>query len=215
MIYRVKQPQKECFCGKLSGTAPVKSTNAAIAGGDDVTQLLTLWRKGDEQALARLIPVVYQELRSRAAAYMEREASGHTLQATALVHEAYLRLAGQKDHHWENRIHFFATAASIMRNLLVDYARARRRNKRGGGCDHLPLDEVPTLAASDLEHVLAVDEALTRLSQLDARAARIVELRHFVGLTVPEAAEVIGVSEKTVKRDWEFAKAWLQAELQA
>jgi RNA polymerase sigma factor (TIGR02999 family) len=130
-----------------------------------------------------------------------------------LVHEAYLRLAGEQDRDWESRKHFFAVAAQIMRNLLVDHARAQSRGKRGGGCQHVILDEVPTLLMPDAEQLLALDEALARLSTVDPRASRVVELRYFVGLSVEEAAAVMGVSEKTVKRDWNLAKSWLQAEM--
>ena len=184
-----------------------------MADSGEVTVLLAQWRQGDEGALARLIPIVYDELRSLAAHYMRDEPSGHTLQTTALVHEAYLKLTGERERDWESRAHFFGVAAQIMRNLLVDHARAQRAGKRGGACQHVVLDEAPTLAAPDAEELLALDEAMTRLSKVDPRAGRVVELRYFVGLSVEEAAAVMGVSEKTVKRDWNLAKAWLQAEL--
>ena len=144
---------------------------------------------------------------------MRRENVGHTMQTTALVHEAYLRLAKEHERDWENRTHFFAVAAQIMRNLLVDHARANARDKRGGGRPQVVFDVVPDLQDIDPEMLLALDMALQRLAEMDARASRIVELRYFVGLTNEQVAEVMGVSEKTVKRDWAAAKAWLQSEL--
>jgi RNA polymerase sigma factor (TIGR02999 family) len=144
---------------------------------------------------------------------MRRENPGHTLQTTALVNEAYLRLAKEQDRGFANRTHFFAVAAQVMRNLLVDHARANARAKRGGGQAEVVLDVVPDLGGVDPDLLLALDLALGRLAEVDARAARIVELRYFVGLTTEEVAEVIGASEKTVKRDWAAAKAWLQSEL--
>jgi len=152
-------------------------------------------------------------LRQLAARYMRRENAGHTLQTTALVHEAYLRLAKESDRNWENRTHFFAVSAQMMRNLLVDHARASARGKRGGAHAEVVLDEVPDVADVDPEMLLTLDKALERLAEVDPRATRIVELRYFVGLTNQEVAEVIGASEKTVKRDWAAAKAWLQGEL--
>jgi RNA polymerase sigma factor (TIGR02999 family) len=184
-----------------------------MSGSGDVTVLLSAWREGDQRALERLIPIVYGDLRRIAARYMRSENDGHTLQATALVHEAYLRLTRERDRTWENRAHFFGVAAQIMRNLLVDHARAAARAKRGGGVVEIQLDAAIELSTVDLEDVLALDEALQRLAQLDQRASRIVELRYFVGLTTEEIAEVIGASEKTVKREWATAKAWLRAEL--
>jgi RNA polymerase sigma-70 factor (ECF subfamily) len=177
-----------------------------------ITELLAEVRKGDEAALGRLIPIVYQELRRLAAHYMKPERTSHTLQATALVHEAYLRLAGQKQPDWRDRTHFFAVASQVMRNLLVDHARARRRLKRGGGCE-LQLDEALTLAAFENKEVLALEEALQRLSRIDPRQERIVELRYFGGLSIEEVATVLGISERTVKREWQMARAWLYAEV--
>jgi RNA polymerase sigma factor (TIGR02999 family) len=182
---------------------------------DDITALLVAWRQGDQASLGKLISLVYQELRSLAGRYMRREADDHTLQTTALVHEAYLRLAGEQGRNWQDRAHFFGVAANIMRNLLVDHARAGRRAKRGGGSLHLMLDEARVLTAPNPDVLLALDEALTRLAELDARASRVVELRYFAGLSLKEAAIVLGISEKTVKRDWSLAKTWLRAELRA
>ncbi len=179
----------------------------------DVTELLSAWRRGDREALEQLIPLVYAELHRLASRYMRRENAGHTLQTTALVHEAYLRLAKEHERNWENRTHFFAVAAQVMRNLLIDYARTNAREKRGGRKPEVVLDEAPDIEDVDPEMLLALDIALERLAEVDLRAARIVELRYFVGLTNEQVAEVTGVSEKTVKRDWAAAKAWLQSEL--
>jgi RNA polymerase sigma factor (TIGR02999 family) len=180
----------------------------------DVTALLMSWREGDRGALERLIPIVYSDLRRIAARYMRSQNEGHTLQTTALVHEAYLRLTRERERSWENRAHFFGVAASIMRNLLVDHARTAARAKRGGGVMELSLDDASlSLNPVDPEDLLALDDALNRLAEMDPRASRIVELRYFVGLTNEEIAEVVETSEKTVKRDWSSAKAWLRAEL--
>jgi RNA polymerase sigma factor (TIGR02999 family) len=184
-----------------------------MSGSRDVTVLLSAWREGDPGALEKLIPIVYGDLRRIAAQYMRSENEGHTLQATALVHEAYLRLTRERDRSWENRAHFFGVAAQIMRNLLVDHARAATRAKRGGGAVEVQLEAAAELSSVDPEDLIAVDDALRRLAEVDPRASRIVELRYFVGLTTEEIAEVIGVSEKTVKREWSTTKAWLRAEL--
>lgn len=180
-----------------------------------VTALLSAWRVGDGQALEKLIPIVYDELRRIAGRSMRGEQPGHTLQATALVHEAYMRLAKEQDRTWENRAHFFAVAAQIMRNLLIDHARAANRSKRGGGAVETTLDEASGIVTADPDDLLALDEALGRLSAVDARAGRIVELRYFGGLSNAEVAAVLRTSEKTVKRDWSAAKAWLQTELRS
>ena len=184
-----------------------------MSASGEVTVLLSAWREGDQKALEKLIPIVYGDLRRIAARYMRSENDGHTLQATALVHEAYLRLMRERDRTWENRAHFFGVAAQIMRNLLVDHARAAARTKRGGGAGEIHLDAAATLSTVDPEDLLALDDALRRLTEVDPRASRIVELRYFVGLTTEEIAEVIGASGRTVKRDWSTAKAWLRAEL--
>ncbi len=190
--------------------------SARIAGMSqpgEVTALLEAWRRGDGEALDALIAIVYEDLRQVAARYMRSEDEGHTLQTTALVHEAFLRLTREQDRTWENRTHFFAVAAQIMRNLLVDHARAASRTKRGGGILGISLEEAPELTTAKPEIILALDEALRRLTEIDPRAGRIVELRYFVGLSNNEVAGIIGVSEKTVTRDWNTAKAWLRAEL--
>ena len=158
--------------------------------------------------------LVYDELRRRARSYLRRERDGHTLQTTALVHEAYLKLAEQKDVSWESRNHFFAIAATFMRRILVDHARHKSREKRGGKVADVSLDEAMTMAAGGVDlDILALDEALERLADKEAYLARVVELRFFSGLDVPQTAEVLGVSESTVKRDWAMAKAWLHREL--
>lgn len=186
---------------------------ARMSGPGDVTVLLSAWREGDQRALEKLIPIVYSDLRRIAARYMRCENDGHTLQATALVHEAYLRLTRERDRTWESRAHFFAVAAQIMRNLLVDHARTLARAKRGGGAVEVSLEAVADFSGLDPEDLLALDDALRRLAEVDSRASRIVELRYFVGLTTEEIAEVLGASEKTIRRDWSAAKAWLRAEL--
>jgi RNA polymerase sigma factor (TIGR02999 family) len=180
---------------------------------ENVTQLLIGWSKGDKEALDKLLPLVYNELHRQAAAYLRRERAGHTLQTTALIHEAYVRLVDQKNVHWQNRAHFFGIAAQLMRRILVDHARTKKRVKRGGSDIRVSLSEVTIKAkARDLD-IVALDEALERLAQIDEQQSRIVELRFFSGLTVEETAEVLGISPATVKRDWSMAKAWLHREI--
>jgi len=182
---------------------------------DAITERLRHWndhQRGDSSDA--LLNLVYGELRRQAHRYLQRERAGHTLQTTALVHEAYLKLARQENVQWESRSHFFAIAATLMRRILIDYAKARHRVRRGGASDDLPLENAFTVAVSDTEFdLLALDEALNRLAEKDAELARVVELRFFSGLDVPETAKVLGVSESTVKRDWAMAKAWLRREL--
>jgi RNA polymerase sigma-70 factor (ECF subfamily) len=179
----------------------------------DVTALLSEMAAGNEAAADRLFPIVYGELKRLARSYMRRERSDHTLQTTALVHEAYLRLVGQESVKWQGRSHFFGIAARMMRRILTDHARRNLRLKRGGAKENLPLDEALVFSPEYSEELLKLDEALDRLSQLDARQGRVVELRFFAGLSVEEAADFLRVSPKTVKRDWAVAKAWLHAEL--
>lgn len=181
---------------------------------DCVTRLLVEWQKGDQQALDSLIPLVYQELRAIAGRYLSRESPGHTLQSTALVHEAYFKLIGQRQMRWQNRAHFFGIAARMMRRILIDHARHQSRDKRGGTAPKLSLDEAVAAPAveSDVD-LLALDEALTSLAQIDPRGAQIIELRFFSGLTLEETAEVVGISAGTVKRDWSAARAWLYREM--
>ena len=179
-----------------------------------ITQLLIAWSDGRREALDDLVPLVYDDLRRLAAGYMLGESPGHSLQPTALVHEAYVRLIDQRQVKWRNRAHFFGVAASMMRRLLIDHARARRADKRGGGVEKITLDGAEVAAEGPNEvDVLALHESLERLAKLDPQQERVVELRYFGGLTIEEAAEVMGISPATVVRDWTFAKAWLRAEL--
>jgi RNA polymerase sigma factor (TIGR02999 family) len=179
----------------------------------NVTQLLLSWGSGDKEALDKLLPVVYDELRKQAARYLRRERAGHTLQTTALIHEAYLRLVDQKNVHWQNRAQFFGLAAQLMRRILVDHARTKKRAKRGGSDIRVSLTGAKILAKSEDLDVVALDEALDRLAEIDEQQSKIVELRFFSGLTVEETAEVLSISPATVKRDWSMAKAWLHREL--
>ena len=175
----------------------------------DVTLLLKQVANGNQDAAARLIPIVYGELHRVAQCHLRRERPDHTLQPTALVHEAFLKLVAQRDANWQNRAHFFAVASHLMRRILVDYAR-RLRGKRGGKLTRLPLDKVFVISRDRCDELLALDESL---GKLDPRQSRVVELRFFGGLSVEEAAKVLGVSSKTVKREWSTAKAWLYGEL--
>lgn len=179
----------------------------------NVTELLLGWGNGDKAALDQILPIVYEELRKQAARYLRRERVGHTLQTTALIHEAYIRLVDQKNVRWQNRAHFFGISAQLMRRILVDHARAKGRAKRGGSDIRVSLDDKNLIAkAADLD-IIAVDEALERLAQIDEQQSKIVELRFFSGLTVEETAEVLKISPATVKRDWSMAKAWLHREI--
>jgi RNA polymerase sigma factor (TIGR02999 family) len=178
-----------------------------------VTELLVSWSNGDQQALDRLTPLVYGELRRLAARYLRRERSDHTLQSTALVHEAYLRLIDQKHVRWQNRAHFFGVAAQMIRRILVDHARGKQAAKRGAGGWKLSLDEaIATPEQRDLD-LVALDDALGGLAKIDRQQSRVVELRFFAGLSIEETAEVLRISPATVKRDWTAAKAWLYREM--
>ncbi len=179
----------------------------------DVTALLGDWSRGNRTALSQLLPLVYTELRRVAARQLRTERPDHTLQPTALVHEAYLRLVDQRQVDWRNRAHFFGVAAQVMRRILVDHARRHGANKRGQGVRCVSMDEAQDVAAPNEIPVLALDHALDRLAKVDAELTRIVELRAFGGLTIEEAAHVLGVSPSTAKRDWRTAKAWLNREL--
>ncbi len=179
-----------------------------------VTELLLGWSRGDQECLDQLIPLVQDELHRIASRHMRRERPGHTLQTTALLNEAYLRLVNQARISWQDRAHFFGIAARIMRQILVDHARSAGRGKRGGREYHLALDGIPVLAPRKPRELLALDDALSRLAVLNARKAQVVELRYFGGLNVEEAAQVLQVSPNTVIRDWSFAKAWLRRELE-
>jgi RNA polymerase sigma factor (TIGR02999 family) len=179
----------------------------------DVTGLLHKIANGDAEAASELVPLIYDELHRLAAHFMARERADHTLQTTALVHEAYLRLVQQRCDSWNNRAHFYGAAAGIMRRILVDHARARHTAKRGGREHHVPLEDAAGLAGDWPDGLLYFDAALTRLARRSPRQARVVELRFFAGLDVDEAAEALSVSPKTVKRDWSVARAWLLREL--
>jgi RNA polymerase sigma factor (TIGR02999 family) len=180
-----------------------------ITSQQEVTQLLVDWSNGDEAALDKLLPLVNAELRRLAARYMRREPPGHTLQTSALVNEAYLRLVDQRHVRWQNRTHFFGIAAQLMRRILIDHARSHHYAKRGGGALKVSLDEAAAATEARSAELLAVDEALEKLTALDARKGRIVELRFFGGLSLEETAEVMGISSPTVQREWRAAKAWL------
>ena len=179
----------------------------------NVTQLLAAWSSGDQDALATLTPIIQHELHRLAARYMAGERPGHVLQPTALVNEAYMRLADWKEVRWQNRAHFFAMAAQIMRRVLVDMARTRDRTKRGGGRLHVSLSEAEQVAAPQAADFVALDDALNSLEALDPRKSRVVELRFFAGLSLEEVAHVLDVSVATVRRDWSLARAWLYREL--
>jgi RNA polymerase sigma-70 factor, ECF subfamily len=179
----------------------------------EVTLLLAALSRGEDDAASKLIPFVYDELRRLASNYMRRERADHTLQATALVHEAYLKLVEQRSVSWQSRAHFFGVAAQLMRRILIDHARGRSRQKRGGEQYKVSLDEAIVFSEQQADELLAVDDCLNRLAKIDPRQARIVEMRFFGGLSVEESAEALGISPKTVKRDWSVAKAWLYADL--
>jgi RNA polymerase sigma factor (TIGR02999 family) len=182
------------------------------AARERISQLLADWAKRDPAAREQLVPIVYEELRRLAHHYMRGERAGHTLQTTALVNEVYLRLAGIEGLRWRDRAHFFAMAATLMRRVLVDYARQRGREKRGAGISVVSLDE-NAVAAQPAVDIVALDEALARLAAVDPQQSRVVELRFFAGLSVEETAEALGISPATVKRDWATAKLWLYNEL--
>jgi RNA polymerase sigma factor (TIGR02999 family) len=179
----------------------------------DLTQLLLAWGDGDREALDELTPQVYRELKKLAGSYLRRERAGHTLQPTALAHEAFIKLIDQRNVRWRNRAHFFGIAAQAMRRILVDHARARLAGKRGSGCAVVSLDEAIDVSDSRADQLIALDEALKRLAELDPNRGRVIELRYFGGLTLEETAEVLGVSRATVIREWRMAKAWLYGEL--
>ena len=201
----------------MTATPLPVSPSSSSANGQaprDVTELLAAWGAGDAGASDALVPLVYDELRRQARRALRREGEGHTLQATALVHEAWLRLDAQHDARWESRSQFLAVAAQTMRRVLVDHARARRALKRGGGDVQITLGDAYSAVAPDAVDVLALDEALARLAVMDARKARLVELRYFAGLSIPEAAAALGVSQATVIREWAVARMWLRRELE-
>jgi len=203
--------------GKISGTsAPAQSEQRlqmAQSSPHEVTQLLEDWSSGDQVALDKLIPLVESELHRLAHHYMDRERAGHTLQTTALVNEAYLRLVGQANVDWHNRSHFFGIAARLMRQILVDYARKRNYAKRGGNAQQVSLDEAAVVAKERAGEMIALDEALNDLATIAPEQSRIVELRYFGGLTIEETAEIMGLTVDKIKRDWAMAKTWLYDEL--
>lgn len=190
----------------------VRLQNANRSPGD-VTQLLAAWSDGDQKARERLIPLVYGELRRLAHRYLRRERPDHTLQPTALVHETYFKLVNQTEVRWQNRAHFIGLAAQLMRRILVEHARRLHADKRAGASQKVTLDEYLGLSAGQDINLMALDDAVTALADLDPQQSRIVELRFFGGLTVDETAEVLGVSPRTVDREWRMAKAWFQSEL--
>jgi RNA polymerase sigma factor (TIGR02999 family) len=178
-----------------------------------ISGLLAGWREGDRAALERLLPLIRTELHRLARRHLTREGKDHTMQPSSLVQEAFLRLLAGADPGWRNRAHFFAAASQVMRHVLVDYARRRRRMKRGGGAVHIPVDAAVVLSAEQVERIVAVDLALQRLAKAEERKSRVFEMRFFGGLSVEETAEVLGVAPNTVIRDWNFARAWLRREL--
>ena len=187
--------------------------DARSVSQQEVTGLLTRWSQGDGAALAELTPLVYEELRRVAHGQMSGQRPNHTLQTTALVNEAYLRLADQTNPSWQNRAHFFAVAARAMRQIVVDYARSQQARKRGGGALKIELDEAAIVSPEQSKEIVDLHEALERLAALDSRKAQVVELKYFGGLNYDEMAEVLKISRVTVRRDWEFARAWLHTEL--
>jgi RNA polymerase sigma factor (TIGR02999 family) len=178
-----------------------------------ITGLLAIWRAGDRDALARLVPLIRTELHRLARRHLGRECKNHTMQPSSLVQEAFLRLLPRADTGWRDRAHFFAAASQVMRHVLVDYAREKRRMKRGGAAVHIPIDAAVVLSPEQVDQIVAVDLALQRLAKADERKSRVFEMRFFGGLSVEEAAEVLGVAPNTVIRDWNFARAWLRREL--
>jgi RNA polymerase sigma factor (TIGR02999 family) len=185
----------------------------ATSSSQQITHLLLAWGNGDQAALEQLMPLVYDELRRVAARHLRRQRPDHTLQTTALVNEAYLRLIDSSQVRWQNRAHFFAVSAQLMRRILVDFARSRNYQKRGGGAEQVSLDEALVVAPERSADLLALDEALTRLAELNPRQAQVVELRYFGGLSEEEAAEALKVSLRTIQRDWNLARLWLYREL--
>jgi RNA polymerase sigma factor (TIGR02999 family) len=184
-----------------------------VAANGNITELLVGYARGDKEALDKLMPIVYEELRRQAARYLRKERPGHTLQTTALIHEAYVRLVDQRNVQWQNRAHFFGIAAQLMRRILVDHARTKKRVKRGGSDVRVSINDANVAVKGQDLDVVALDEALQRLAEIDEQQSRVVELRFFSGLTVEETAAVMGISKATVKRDWSMAKAWLHREL--
>ena len=199
---------------KIPPEARLRRRRVSIAvPSHDITQLLARWQDGDAAALEQLVPIVHEELRRVARRQMARERAGHTLEPTALVNEAYLRLVNLKQMQWQNRAHFFAMGARLMRRILVDFARSRGYQKRGGGAQQVSFTEALGVAEGQPTDVVALNDALEALAEVDERASRVVELRFFGGLSVEETAEVLNVSRETIRRDWKFAKIWLLRQL--
>jgi RNA polymerase sigma factor (TIGR02999 family) len=184
-----------------------------MASDYEISNLLAAWGDGDKSALEEVLPLVTRELRQIAHAHMRREGINHTLQTTALVNEAYLKLANQRNIQWQSRSHFFAIASKIMRRILLDYAKTRLRDKRGGGVMHVELEDAAAISVEKSEELFALDEALTRLAEIDSLKSQIVEMRHFGGMSVEETAEVLEIAPITVMRHWNLAKAWLRREI--
>jgi len=184
-----------------------------LAPQHDITRLLNEWKNGNARALDEITPLIYDELRRLARSHLRRENPGHTLQSTALVHEAYLRMVDQQSVSWQNRSHFYGIAAQMIRRILVDHARAKRTHKRGDAAPRVAIDEALGLHQSPDLDIVALDDALNALAEMDPRQSRIVELRFFAGLSLEETAEALGVSAATIKRDWTLARAWLKREL--
>lgn len=209
----IGQRTAEYIIPKETKASPETPVLMAASSRNEVTDLLHDWSNGDQEALNKLMPLVYDELRRLANRYLRNERRGHTLQTTGLVHEAYLKLVDQKIRSWENRVQFFAAAAQVMRHVLVDYARNRRAFKRGGDYCRLSLDEAVISSEEKDPDLLTLNEALEGLAVIDPQQSRVVELRVFGGLTVEETAEALGVSPRTVKREWSMAKAWLHRQM--
>ena len=184
-----------------------------MAADHQISELLKLSGNGVSSALEEMFPLVMDELRRMAHAHMRKEGVGHTLQTTALINEAYLKLINQKDQAWQNRTHFFAVASKVMRHILLDYARTRSRDKRGGGAVHVEFNDAANISAERSDEIIALDEALTRLAEIDPLKSQIVEMRHFGGMTVEETAEALEIAPITVMRHWNLAKAWLRREI--
>jgi RNA polymerase sigma factor (TIGR02999 family) len=202
-----------CCCDRVIIVALVREEVMQVSSPNEVTQLLVAWSEGDQSALERLVPLVYEELHRLARRYMRRERAGHTLQTTALVNEAYLRLVDLKTVRWQNRAHFFAVSAQVMRRILVDFARSRRYQKRGGGALQVSFERALNIGDQRDTDLVALDDALGALAEIDPRKSKVVELRFFGGLSVEDTAHVLKVSPDTVMRDWKMAKVWLLREL--
>jgi len=202
-----------CCCDRVIIVALVREEVTQMSSPNEVTQLLVAWSEGDQSALERLVPLVYEELHRLARRYMRRERAGHTLQTTALVNEAYLRLVDLKTVRWQNRAHFFAVSAQVMRRILVDFARSRRYQKRGGGAFQVSFERALNIGDQRDSDLVALDDALGALAEIDPRKSKVVELRFFGGLSVEDTAHVLKVSPDTVMRDWKMAKVWLLREL--